>query len=321
MKSIKTKQRLLIILRSLQNLSHEHHPLSTSDLSQICYDQGIPTERRAIYDDIATLCDLGYDILQVRLPKHGYFLASQHFEQVELKLLMDAIISSSFISKAKTNQLIDKIANLTNIYDRKQLLQRLYYPQNKQQNEQIFYHLDTIQTAIAQKKAISFQYFDMSIKGQKKYRKQAKRYHLIPYTTVWNNQRYYCIGYHQKHHHFINFRIDKMDHIHIEEDAIEIPELELNTYLDSIFNMYQGEKLNVVLQVDLSLANVIFDQFGYSILISEVNDTHFVMQTHISIAPTFISWIFQFSDRIKVLQPQSLIDEVKKTAQAVLSQY
>lgn len=315
------KHRLLLIQQALYQKSSESSPLSSSDLVQICYDAGIKAERKAIYSDIQALQDFGMDILFTRVPKQGWFIASRLFETAELKLLIDAVQASSFVTPSKTKQLTEKLSQLSSPDQAKQLVREIIYPKNKMANEQIFYSVDQIQQAISENKAIQFYYFDINVYRQKKYRKQKQKYSLVPYAMIWDNQRYYCIGYNRKHQNFIHYRIDKMENISLEEESSDKLPFDLQEYASRVFSMFHGENETLSLEVDHTLANVFFDQFGQDILISEVKEETFIVHLPISVSMTLIGWLLQFKDKVMVLSPDSVIDEIKKTAQSVLSLY
>ncbi len=314
------KQRILFILKILQDISNEENPISMPNLVQSCLNAGIEAERRSVYRDICTLVDFGYDIIFTKTPIQGYYLASSTFEIAELKLLVDAIQSAQFLTKKKSKELIEKISSLTNIYQGDELAgQLLTY--NKQDNEQIYYNIDAIQNAISHQKSITFKYFDMMINNQKKYRKQEKKYALVPYALVWNKERYYCIGYDVKHQNFSHYRLDKMDNIEsIFFDGEKI-ELDLNDYLVKIMGMYTGTQENVTLRFDNSLASQVFDQFGKNMIITHKDDDTFTINLNIELAPPFINWIMQYTNRVKILSPQSLIDTIKEKATEILQLY
>lgn len=321
MKQGSQKQRILLIQQALKEHSDQNHPLTTAELVQYCFDHGIQSERKSIYDGLDTLRDFGMDIVYTLHPKRGYFLGNPLFQTAELKLLIDAVQASSFVSAKKSKLLIQKLSSLTSIHEAKRLTRQISYPKNKVMNERIFYTIDSLQQAIECDRPVSFLYFDITVQKQKQYRHHSRRYQLIPYAMVWENQRYYCIGYDQKHRSFSHYRIDKIDNLRILPDPIEKISFDLNEYTSRVFNMYQGKQENIILQVDIALANTIFDQFGQDVLISDVNEENFIIQFPMSIAPTLISWLFQFGQKIKVLSPDLLIEEMKKAASEVLALY
>lgn len=321
MKKNDNRIRLLAVLEILQTYSDEKHPLSSTDILQYLSLQNISAEKKAIIKDIKALEEAGLDILFTHTPKQGYYLASRLFEKVELRLLIDAIQASSFISYAKSKQLIQKLTSLNSQYDAENLNSTII-DNNKSTNEKLFYSINELQNALQEKRAVSFLYFDLDIHKQKIYRKQKRRYTLIPYTTLWNNQRYYCIGYDTKHQSFSHYRIDKMEDIQLENIQLERPVFHLQEYISKhIFDMYQGKQDTVKLRVDLSLLNVIYDQFGQDILIYNIQENTFDIAVSVSISVTFISWLFNFGNKIQVLAPSSLIEQIKKTAHETLSLY
>ncbi len=314
------RKRILLILDILKKKSDETHPLSMKELIQHCFNHGINVERKTVYADIEILKEHGYDILFTRYKKQGYFLSENLFQVAELKILIDAVCASTFISNKKSHELINKLTSSTNIYEQELLQSQCYFPENKISNEKILYNIDTIQQAIIQNKEITFQYFDITVHKQKKYRKQAKRYTLIPYATLWENQRYYTIGYNTKYDCYQHYRVDKIDHIKIENTIEKITYFDLSTYTKKSLGIY-SEEHNVILKCDLSLANEIFDQFGQNVLISEVTESSFTIQLILNVSPPLISWILQFKNKITAVSPQLLIDEIKDIAKTIQETY
>lgn len=321
MKQKDQKKRILILQQALLEKSSEEHPLTMQQLLQCCEEAGISAERKAIYDDLRVLQEFGMDIIYTRTPKQGYFVASRLMETAELKLLIDAVQASSFISCAKSEKIIRKLSSMTNCYEAQKLTSSISYPKNKAMNESIFYLIDQIQEAIDQSCAVSFQYFDLTIKKERKYRYESRRYDLIPYALFWDNQRYYCIGYDVRHQSFSHYRVDKMDRLKLMDVIHERQPFDLNEYTSRIFNMYQGVQEDIVLKVDISLANTIFDQFGQDVLIESVQENSFIVHLSMNIAPPLISWLLQFNQRLQVLSPALLIDEIRKTAIDALALY
>ena len=321
MKNTNQKKRILILLQTLQKYSDENHPLKMSDLIQYCYDQGIHAERRSIYDDIRELKEAGYEILFTRIPYQGYFLATQPFEMAELRLLSDAVQASNFVTEKKSRQLVNKLAQLTSVHQGHALTKQVYFFKHKFSNEEIFYTIDQFQQAIANHYAVCFQYFDITVNKQKKYRRQAREYHLIPYALIWENQRYYCIGYDTRYQNFTHYRLDKIDHLTMIEEVQKKMPFDMHHYASRVFNMFQGESTNITLRFDLSLINTVFDQFGQDVLITEVSSESFTINLTMGLAPTFIGWLLQFGQRVTVLSPQKLIDQMQQVANEVLHQY
>lgn len=321
MKQTKSKQRLLFVLKELYQNSDEKHPISCGELILRCSEQGFGCDRKAIYNDLQALEESGFDILYTRTPRQGYFLASRLFEAAELRLVRDSLQASRMISPKKKQRLFQKLSALGSKYDAVYLNAPSLPEENKTVNEGLFYTIDLLLKAIDENHPVSFYYYDLDLNRQKVYRRNKARYTLIPYALIWENQRYYCIGMDERHDNFSHWRIDKMDYLLVLDETASKRRFDLSEYSSRVFGMFQGPLENVVLRAERSLLNVIFDQFGQDVLISEVTETHFVVHLLIGVAPPLVSWLFQFEGRIEVLAPASFIETMKKTAQSVLSLY
>lgn len=313
-----SKLRCLMILKILCKYSNPDHPLNVPKINSYLAEFSLESERKAIYRDIEILKNAGFNIESTR---EGSYISDLLFELPELKLLVDAVQSSSFITMKKTKEIIRKLTALTNDYDAVQLNRQLFLSKKKTENEKIFYLVDKLQQAISQNTEITFKYFDYTVQKEKKYRRNSKQYVLLPYALIWENQQYYCIGYSEKYHNFSHYRVDRMDDIQVLNEVKDKIELDLNEYTSKVFSMFAGQDESVALSVDKSLANVIFDTFSKDVLISQSDEQSFTIHVKVSISDPFVAWIMQFQGKVKVLSPESLIEKIKKQAQTVLSQY
>lgn len=304
-----TKLRLLYLIDLFKQDTNETNPVTMPDILDYLYEKGIVAERKSLYEDIDTLKTWGLDILYIR--PQGYYLASSDFDIIEIKLLVDAIASSDFLTKKKTIELQKKLLSCINHYDQKSIEHQLFQNPNKFKNENIFYSLDTIQSAINKNSSIQFMYFDITIDKQKKYRKDSTPYHLIPYALLYENQRYYCIGYSSKHNNFSHYRVDKMDQVISLDDFNEKKNFNLSRYKTTNFNMTLGQIENITLEFDLSLTNIVFDTFGQDVFIQKVSPTTFTINLSTTLSSNFIGWLLQFGKKVKVLSPSSLIEDIK----------
>ncbi|MEG0176430.1 MAG: WYL domain-containing protein [Anaerorhabdus sp.] len=314
------KARILLLLDFFQHRTNEQHPVKMPMIIDYLESQGIQSERKAIYSDIETLKDWGLDILYSSKPPVGYFLASSDFDLVELKILIDAISSSDFLTKKKTESLNERLLSLTNCHDANELRKQILLNNKKFKNEQVFYSLDSLQTAIHNNMSIEFRYFDLTLKNEKKYRKDATYYLLIPYALIYENQRYYCVGYSTKHNSFSHYRVDKMDDLQ-QIEKIEKKRFNLQKYQSTNFNMSIGNIETITLQVDESIISTVIDSFGQDIIFQKLELGIYTVTIQTTSSLTFISWLLQFRTKIKVISPLSLVDEITSMLKDMLSYY
>lgn len=321
-KSDYQKLKILYILDYLQKNSHRNHPVRTMELLQMLATHGISCERKTVYSDIAALQDYGVDIESVPGKKGGFYIASRNFELPELKLLIDSVLSSRFLTEKKSRELIEKLCAECSVYDAS-LMRRdiLVSGRVKSMNETIYYTIDTIQDAIAANVQISFRYFDYNLKGQRQYRD--KDYLASPYALCQDNDNYYLLA-HSPRHGVTNYRVDRMSDIQLlEEKRVPCPELTgkaLASHAKQLFQMYAGRETEVKLRFHNSLANVVFDRFGTDTMLIPDGDDAFVFTVKIAVSPMFLSWIIGFGSKAQILHPQNVIDQCRQLCREALVQ-
>ena len=314
------KASIIYILQALTKYSNENNPLSANKLLEHLELNDIFVERKAIYRDIQTLIDTGYDIQKIHENNiRGYYLDNDTFEIAELRLLVDAINASRFISEKRTKTLLTKLLSLTNVHDAKNVTRNISYSQTKSNNETILYNVDEINLAINEKKQITFKYFDLDINKQKKYRERS--YETIPYSLLWDQDKYYCIGYSNKHQNFTHYRVDKMENIISNETEHEYLPLDLQHYSQQIFGMFQGEKVHTTLRFPLTLTSLVYDQFSVDVFVSKKEETHFTIIVDIAISPVFFGWLFQLNNDVEIIAPVSLRTQYQEYCQKISNQY
>ena len=323
-KSDNQKLKIFYILDYLQKNSHQEHPVRAAELQDMLSQQhNIACERKTIYSDIAALQDYGVDIVSLPGKGGGYYIASRNFELPELKLLIDAVLSSKFLTEKKSRELIEKLCSQCSVYDAR-LMRRdvLVSGRVKSMNETIYYNVDAIQDAIAENRQIRFRYFDFDLNRERKYRD--REYLASPYGLCQDNENCYLLA-HSPRHGATSYRVDRMSDIQIlEEPRIPCPELTgkaLNQYANRLFQMYSGESADVKLRFHRSLVNVVIDRFGRDILLIPDGEEHFVFTVNVAVSPMFLSWVIGFGSKAKILYPQSVVDACKAMCQEALAQY
>lgn len=324
MKQQQQKLKLLYLMKILLEKTDEEHHMTVPEMIHELEAMGISAERKSIYSDLEYLQLYGLDIGSQRGKTHGYYVASRDFELPELKLLVDAVQASKFITKKKSLELISKIEKLTSHAYATKLHRQVYVLDRvKMLNEQIYYHVDKIHDAIAADRQITFRYFDLSVDKQKVYRKEGKEYKETPVALTWDDENYYMIAYKAKYDSFTHYRVDRMDSISVTEEERVMPEkaFDLSKYSRSVFSMYGGEETDVSLWFDNSLVGVVFDRFGTDIPIRKVDDTHFTCNVKVAVSPHFLTWMMSFGNRAKILSPESVVEELKKLIKNIKQVY
>ena len=311
------KPRILCLLKLMERYTDEEHQLTTSELSELLEKEyGIAVHRITFKRDIESLQAMGYDIVETRSSQNKYFLGSRDFELPELKLLIDAVESSKFITASKSKTLIDKINNLTSVYQKDKLKRNNYVVKNvKPNNEQIYYIVDAINDAINQRKQISFQYYEYTGLKKKVLKNKGEIYKLSPYHLVWNGDYYYVLGYSEKREKVISFRVDRIANtpeILDKECHLKPKDFDLNEYTKSVFFMFGCKKTRVELRCDNSLMKTIIDRFGEDVTTLAYDMESFKVIVDVEVSPTFYGWVFGFDGTVEILNPKNIKNEYNK---------
>lgn len=325
-KSSNQKLKLLYLLKMLEEKTDEENTMTINDMIAELDRYGITAERKSIYDDLEALRHYGLDIASRKSKTTDYFVASRLFELPELKLLVDAVQCSKFVTHKKSNELIKKIESLAS-HRQAQALHRQVYVSNRVKtiNESIYYNVDRLHVAIAENKKVSFKYFDYDIKKKKAFRKNGDKYSVSPYALSWDDENYYLVTFSTKYNDFTHYRVDRMTEIDLsDEERDPLPEREnfdIAEYTKKVFNMFGGEDVMVQLQLDNSLVNAVIDRFGKDIVIGKMDENNFYIWIKVAVSSTFFAWISQFGNKVRVLSPQPVVDQYKNCLKEILLQY
>ena len=325
-KSSNQKLKLLYLMKILQENTDESHALSVPELIAALGRYDVKAERKSIYDDLEALRFFGLDIESARSKTTGYFLASKTFELPELKLLVDSVQSSKFITHKKSTDLIRKIESLCSVYEG-QSLQRQVYVANriKTMNESIYYNVDSIHTGIGDNKKISFKYFEYSITKEKVLKRNGERYLVSPYALTWDDENYYMIGYDSDAAMIKHYRVDKMMDICITEEKRDgqqyFQNLDIAVYSKKLFSMFSGEEETVRIEFVNRLIGVVIDRFGKDVIVVKSDDTHFVISVGVAVSQQFLAWVASFGNEVKILSPESVVERMKQLTLAVQQMY
>lgn len=320
------KRKILVLADIFFHMTDDEHPLTAQQICQELAARGISCERKAIYDDIEVLMDTGMDIVQMRSPKRGYFLASRTFELAEVHLLMDAVQSAAFLTSKKTRELMHKLSSLTSVYHAKDLIQQCVWDGGiKCDNEEIYYNIDLLQRAITQQKKIMFYYFHQGVRSTFSTEKKL----VSPYGLIWWDNQYYCIGNYEKFENLSHYRIDRMRSVTISSEPVR-PFSQLAygektfhaaEYMKRTVNMFSGFPDNLILLFDPELDEAMMDQFGTDIVFRRSQNGWYRLNIRVHISEGLVSWIMQFGPRVEVIAPQSLREIVKRRIEKMQQLY
>lgn len=324
------KIKLLKMWEILKSQTDEEHPITTNELIERLRLEGINVDRKILYADIELLNQNGYEVITVRERSNVYYVEDRSFFEHEVRILMDAVKSSAFITEKKTDELINKIAVLAGSKRGKLLKENVTkYSTVKANNESIYYSVDPIVQAIKKKRKIGFNYSDYNIKRERvprmdKEDPSQKRWYVVnPVATAIDNGQYYLVCYDDRHGgDTANYRIDRMDNVTVLDEPItKNPKLEASKSKVKQFVNYGGDPKTVVFHIDRGLIDLVFDKFGKNVKIRELENGRLHCTVDVQQSPTFIHWCCSFGSRLTVVSPPSTINEIKKLLSETLEQY
>lgn len=321
------KLKLLYLMKILLEKTDELHSITMPDILSSLDAYGVTAERKSIYDDFETLRLYGMDILGEQRNKTYYYrVGKRDFELAELKLLVDAVQSSKFITAKKSSELIKKLENQGSKYEASQLQRQVYVTERiKTMNESIYYNVDKIHTAISSNVKIEFQYFQWNVDKKMELRKNGEYYCISPWALSWDSENYYLIGYDCEAEIIKHYRVDKMLHIELIEEKREGKELfdkfDIAVYSKKMFGMYDGKIENVKLECENRLAGVIIDRFGKNVNIVRTDSDHFKVNIEVAVSQQFLAWVISIGEGLKIIGPENVVNMMRDEVRRLEGQY
>jgi len=320
------KLRTLYIMKILQEKSSESHTLSSKDLIQELEKLDITANRKSIYSDIDTLREFGVDIVMQEGANPGYFIASREFELAELKLLVDVVQSSKFLTKKKSESLIKKISKLTNNFEAKELVRDvIIFQRAKTDNEKIYYSVDMIHQALHQGKQIEFRYREWTVKKTMRLRRSGAVYQVSPWALCWADENYYLIAYDSESKGVKHFRVDKIiDITLLQEERVgkeTFEAFDVASFTKKTFAMFSGHDERVTLRCREDLVGVIIDRFGTEVNIRPVDDGYFHAILSISVSSQFYGWLTGVGENAQILEPEHVRKGYQTYLERIIRQY
>lgn len=325
-KSNNQKMKILYLMQAFLERTDEAHVLSMQEILTILEGHGIHAERKSIYDDIEALRVYGLDIIFRKEPPSGYYLASHDFELPELKLLVDVVQSSKFITERKSAELIKKLEGLTSRYEAQQLQRQVFVANRiKTMNESIYYNVDKIHEAILRDVKITFQYFEWTVEKQMHLKRNGDAYCISPWALTWADENYYLIAYDEEAELVKHYRVDKMLSIELTEEKRVGKEYfaDFNTanFAKKTFGMFGGEEQELRLEFENHFIGVVIDRFGKDAAIRKKDETHFFLRVKVVVSPQFFGWLSGLGTGVKIVSPQSVRQEYQQFLRELLEQY
>ncbi len=303
------KNRPLVILRYLWEFTDEEHPAIITEILSYLETQGIHTNRKTVAADLRDLQDSGWDIICTRSRQNRYFIGDRGWELPELKLIIDAIQAAQFISPKKTEQILEKLTRMAGLTDRGELRKNLHiHGTTKTANGAVLYTIDLLHNAIHQKQPVEFQYMDYTSNKETALKHHGQIYHFSPYDLIWNNDRYYVVGWSDRHNKVVKFRVDRMLYPSLVTGGYRQPpkDYHVEVFFQQVFQMYDGKFCQVRLRCAEEVMKHIIDRFGEDVDTDDLGNGIFEVNVFLSVSPTFYAWVFHFDGKIRIEAPEEI---------------
>ena len=322
-KSANQKQKLLYLIDYLKKNTDDTHVVSTAQIIEYMASNGIKVERKTVYADIDTLCEYGYDVIRVGGKSGGYFLGARDFALAEVKLLVDLVQSSKFITTSKSRELIRKLEKEVSRYDAGKLHRQVVVAdRNKTSNENIYYSVDVIYEAIAHNVKVKYQYFEWDEKKQQRLRKDGDYYKVSPWLLTWEDENYYLMAYDDEAGILKHYRVDKMLHIELTNEVrtgeAEFAKVDVACFYKKTCGMFAGEERTLQLVADASMTGVLVDRFGRDVPIRRLDEKNVLVRANVAVSPHFYGWLAGFAGKISIYGPADVKESYREYIKELL---
>lgn len=321
------KFKLYRLAQIMLERTDEEHYISMPEIMAALSEYDVTADRKSIYNDLRDLSVFGIEVEGEPIGnRYHYHVTNRSFELPELKLLVDAIQSSKFITEKKSYALIKKLETLASKYDAQKLQRQVYVSGRiKTMNESIYYTVDAIHNAISENKKIKFQYFQWNAKKEMELRHNGAWYHISPWGLSGDDENYYLVGYDTDAGMIKHYRVDKMLHIKISDESREGKEhfkkLDMADYAKKSFGMFGGKEQTVKLSVHNKLAGVIIDRFGKDVMMIPADEEHFNVNVDVRVSRQFLGWVFSLGSDIQIVGPDDVVEQMRKEIARSVEQY
>lgn len=323
----KQRQRILYLYKLLAEKTDDEHSITAQDIISELERLGIKAERRTVYADIKALNEFGTDIIGQKAGRgYEYHMGNRRFELAELKLLVDAVQSSRFITQKKSSELIGKLEEMASEYQAKELQGQVFVSQRiKTMNESIYYNIDIIHEAIGENRKIHFQYFNWNADKKQELRHDGEIYSVSPWGVCWNDEWYYLIAYDDKVQEIRHYRVDKMKNLTLTEDKRDGKEyfknLDMAVYSKKRFSMFDGEEEKVHILCRNDFAGIMIDRFGKDVPLLKTDEEHFEISVDVAVSGIFFGWIMGLGEGVRITGPDYVVDMMREEVRRLAATY
>ena len=320
------KLKIMYLMKILLEETDEDHDLTLNEIVEKLKAYNVTAERKSLYSDIENLRTFGLDIIGMQYGKtYHYKVASRQFQLVELKLLVDAVQASRFITEKKSDELIAKLESYASKYEAKKLARQVNVNGRvKTMNERIYYSVDKIHEALNEESQIKFLYFTWTADKKMELKHGGAYYSVSPWALCWDDEKYYLVGYDNREYKIKHFRVDKMADVSVvyeeREGKEEFSKMQMSEYTNRLFGMFDGNLETVTLLCENHAANVIIDRFGTDIPLMKTDAEHFTVRVRVSVSKLFLSWIMAIPG-VKIVAPERTVDMMKSEIKRLQEMY
>ena len=325
-KSENQKQKILVLLDLFKSKTDEEHGVTTSDIIDYLAEHGIKAERKTVYADLNTLKEYGYEISKEKKDGNYYYtLLDRDFQLPELKLLVELFRRQNlYLQKSPVSYKENR--KLSQCYQAKQLQRQVFVSNRIKTNyENVYYNVDELNLAINENRKIKFDYYEWNLSKEMVLRKNGHKNDISPWSLAWDDENYYLVAFDGNSGIIKHYRVDKMRKIEILDEARdgreEFEEFDAAKYAKKVFGMFTGDEQRVKIQFANKLIGVVIDRFGQDIMIIPKGVDQFVVNVNVKVSNMFLGWIIGLGDGAKILEPESVVDEVKQITERLKEQY
>ena len=322
------KFKFTYLMKIMQEKTDDEHSLTMPQIMEELEKYDVTAERKSIYADFQDMTDkFGVEIIKEQIGRETYYhVGAREFELAEVKLLIDAIQSSKFITQTKSRELITKIKCFVSEHQAKQLQRQVYINDRvKTMNESVYYNVDDIHTAINQNKKIRFKYYKWDINKKLVPRHNGDWFVVSPWALTWDDENYYMVAFDNLDHKIKHYRVDKMMRISIEEEQRNGKEafknFDMAEYSKATFGMYQGQKTKVKIRFANYMCGVLIDRFGKDITFRPVDNEHSELHVDVNVSPQFFGWVCGLGKAVRILAPAEVVEEMGNYVKGIAEMY
>lgn len=326
-KGANQKLKLVYLMKILLEKTDETHCITMPEIIASLESYGVSAERKSVYADMEALRLYGIDIIGEQKNKtYYYYVGNRQFELAELKLLVDSVQSSKFITAKKSNKLIKKIEGLASKYEASQLHRQVYVTNRvKTMNESIYYNVDKIHAAINSNVRIKFQYYQWNVDKEMELRRDGKFYCISPWGLAWEDENYYLVGFDSDANIIKYYRVDKMLHIELSNEKREGKErfqaFDMAEYARKRFGMFDGDEQTVKLEMENKMAGVVLDRFGKDVSLKKIDGEKFSVNVNVAVSPQFFAWVIGLGAGAKIVGPANVVEMMRREVERLAGQY